>query len=191
MNRGNDGKSAVTHTAAIHHNPAYEIHSFPNDDRLSIDSGCPDAVTDGNGDNGYSSISLQAINDCQNQQDDATYSHIASGPTRAMIRDNTYAHIPNTNTTRLNSTYSYLSNQNNRPEQGNVIDTEESTYNRLSEAIAHNPLYFCNDNGQIMVDSEVDHLDSIYSHINANISKIPKPNTDYDDTTYNHLGDIC
>ena len=189
MNCGNNRKSVDT--AAIHHNPAYETHGFPNDDRLSIDSGCPDAVPDGNGDDGYTNISLQAINDYQNQQDHATYSHITDGPTSAMITNNTYAHIPNTNTTRFENTYSYLSNQSNPLVQGNVIDTEESTYNHLSEAIAHNPLYFCNDNGQMMVESEVDHLDCTYSHTNANISKTPKPNIDYDDTTYNHLGDIC
>jgi len=121
MNDGKNGKPYHAHETGIHHNPAYETDE------------CPDAVTEDteNGGNNCYSIPLQEMSDYQSPHDDATYSHITNGPTKAIITDNTYAHIPNTATAKFNNTYSHVTSPENRREEDTVNEPEDSTYNHL------------------------------------------------------------
>jgi len=161
-----------------------------NDDRVSNDSGCPDVSTEENVDDTYNSISFQTFSSRPN--DDTTYNHIANGPIRAIATDNTYAHIPNTKAATFDNTYSHMSNQNSRPEQDNVIETEDSPYNHLGEPTTLAAVTRRNDNGLSTVKTSDGLTDDTYSHINASSNAIQdeKLRTDYEDTTYNHLGDI-
>jgi len=174
--------------AGLHHNPAYEIEGLPDDDRISNDSGCPDVAADNNVDDEYNSIPLQSFKDHRAQHDSA-YNHITIRPAGAIATDNTYAHIPNPKATNFGTTNN-LSDNFNR--QHVVSETEDSTYNHLGESNAFTSVSHCNDKAHLTVKSNNDLLDDTYSHINANRnnSQNATPRADYEDSTYNHLGDI-
>jgi len=186
--RGKRGHSVNGPEPGIQNNPAYET----NGDQISNDSGCPDVSTDDIGDNEYNSISLKAMNDYQNPHGDATYNHITFGPTKAIETDNTYAHIPNTKAAVFDNTYSHMSNQNTRPEHDPNMETDDSTYNHLGEPTALAAVTHRTDNEHLSVKSNNGLTDDTYSHINANSNGVQnqKLRADYEDTTYNHLGDI-
>jgi len=162
-----------------------------NDDQLSNDSGCQDIAAKVDADGEYNTVSIQTFNSHQHPSVDATYNHIALGPKSVIAIDNTYAHIPNA-ATGSDNTYSHMSKPNTRPEHDNVNEPEDSTYNHLGESIALSSLSRRNDDGQFGAQSNNGQMDDTYSHINANNDKshIQNPKTDYEDTTYNHIGDI-
>jgi len=153
---------------------------------LSTDSGCQDIATELDGGGEYSSISLQC------PPVEATYNDITVGDISVLATDNTYAHIPNTKATRFNNTYFHMSNANNQPEPKNVKDPEDSTYNYLGESTSLSSLSRHIEDGQLRSQSINRQSDDTYSHINANTAEyhIQHPKTDYEDTTYNHIGDI-
>ena len=190
MDNCKNGKPCHVHEAGIQHNPAYETNSVPNDKSLSNGNRCPDAVTDDNGHIDYNNIFRQATNDYQNPHDDATYNHIINGPTRAIIIDKTYAHIPNTAAARLDNTYSHLPSKENRYEQNNVNEPEDSTYNHLGLSDPSSYLSGRNNNRQIR-DKTNSRKDDTYSHINPNYKNATyhQSNAGYEDSTYNHIGD--
>jgi len=163
-----------------------------NDDQISNDSGCPHVGTHDHVDDEYNSISLQTFKDDQNLHDDATYNHITSGPTHAIATDNTYAHIPNTKAATFDNTYAHMSNQNSRSEHHTNMETEDSTYNHLGEPTALAAVSCRTDNEHLTVKTNNGLTDDTYSHINANSNGVQnqKLRADYEDTTYNHLGDI-
>jgi len=167
------------------------VEDAHNDDQLSNDSGCQDIATDVDGNGEYNTIALQTFKSNQRLSVDATYNHIALGPKSAITIDNTYAHIPNS-ATGSDNTYSHMFNQNNRPEQENENESVNSTYNHLGETIALSSLSRHNEDGQFGAQSNNGQTDDTYSHINENNNKshIQNPKTDYEDTTYNHIGDI-
>jgi len=189
MNNGKALHPFDAHLTGNQHNQTYETNGIPNDDKLTTDSGCLDVATDGNSGDEYNSIHLQTFNDYEHPQDDATYNHITIGSTTAIPTDNTYAHIPKTKAATFDNTYSHMSNMNSRPEQENVNETDDSTYNHLGEPTA---LAAVSCNGQLTDNPNNGLTDDTYSHINANNNGLQnqKLRTDYEDTTYNHLGDI-
>jgi len=81
-------------------------------------------------------------------------------------------------------------NVNNQPEQKNVNEPDDSTYNYLGESTSSLSRYI--EVGQLRSQSINGQSDDTYSHINANTAEcdIQNPKTDYEDTTYNHIGDI-
>jgi len=166
------------------------MEGSPNEDQVSNDSGCPDIATDDTIDNAYNSIPLHTFS--HNPNDDATYNHITSGPTHAVATDNTYAHIPNTKAATFDNTYSHMSNQNSRPELDTNMETDDSTYNHLGDPTALAAASYRTDNIQITVKPSNGLTDDTYSHINtnSNATQNQKLRADYEDTTYNHLGDI-
>ena len=85
-----------------------------------------------------------------------------------------------------------MSNANNQPEPKNVKDPEDSTYNYLGESTSLSSLSRHIEDGQLRSQSINRQSDDTYSHINANTAEyhIQHPKTDYEDTTYNHIGDI-
>jgi len=160
------------------------------DDNISNDSGCPDVATDDNADDQYNSIPLHTFKDHRTQHD-AAYNHITIGPTGVITTDNTYAHIPNTKTAMFDNTYSHLSDQINRPEQENVIETDDLTYNHLGETFVRTSESHRNDDGTFRGKPYNALTDDTYAHINANSNQTKNAtvSSDYEDT-YNHLGDI-
>jgi len=174
--------------AGFHHNSAYEIEGLPNDDQISNDSGCPDVATDDIIVSEYNNIPLHTFKDHPMQHDSA-YNHITIGP--VITTDNTYAHIPNTTVTMFDNTYSHLSDQTNRPEQDNAIETDDSTYNHLRETFVRTSESHPNDAGPFRRKPNDALTDDTYAHINANSNQTKNAtvSSDYEDT-YNHLGDI-
>ena len=179
MNAGKNGKPPDAPEADIQHNPADETDE------------CPDAVTEDTENGGNNCIPLQEMSDYQSPHYDATYNHINNGPTKAIITDNTYAHIPNTATAKFDNTYSHVTSPENRREKDTVNELEDSTYNHLSESGLISSASGRSNNRRISVKPD-GHKDDTYSHINANNNTAiaQMPNTNEDDT-YNHIGDTC
>jgi len=155
MNAGKNGKPPDAHEAGIQHNPAYET-----DD-------CPDSVTDDTENGANNSIPLQEMSDYQSPHNDATYNHINNGPTKAIITDKTYAHIPKTAAARFDNTYSHVTSQENRHELDNVNEPEDSTYNHLGQSEPSSSVSGRKYNRQIRVKTN-GQKDYTYSHISAN-----------------------
>jgi len=190
MNDGKNGKPPHAHETGIQHNPAYGTNSAPNDKPLSNGNACSDAVADDNGHVGYNSITQQATSDYQSPHDDATYTHITNGPTRAITINKTYAHIPNTAAARFDNTYSHVPSQESRHEHDNVNEPDDSTYNHLGLSDPSSYLSGRNNERQIRVKTN-GRKDDTYSHVTANNNKArnKKSNAAYEDSTYNHLSD--
>jgi len=179
-----------TKAPSFHHNPAYEVEDASTDVQLSNDSGCQDIAAEVDGGE-YNTVSFQRLNSHQRSSLDATYSHITIGPTHAIETDNTHAHIPNTKAATFGNTYSNMSNQDSF-EEDYVFETEDSTCNHLGEPTALAAVSRRTDNAQLTVQPDNGLTDDTYSHIsaNSNVLQNQKLRADYEDTTYNHLGDI-
>jgi len=189
INNGKTAHSFDPHQVGIQQNPTYEKDEISNDDH---DSRCLDASTDNKGGDECNSISFRATNEYQNPHDDTYYNHINIRPTHAIATDNTYAHILNTKAATFDNTYSHMSNQDSTSEQDTNMETDDSTYNHFGDLTAITAVSYRHGNGLLTVKTNNGFTDDTNSHINenSNASKNQKLETDYDDTTYNHLGDL-
>ena len=157
---------------------------------MSNDSGCQDIATDVDGDGEYNTIALQTFKNNQRSSVDSTYNHITIGTKGQIAIDNTYAHIPNA-ATGFDNTYSHMSTVNNRHEQEYVDEPDDATYNHLGETFSQTFLSHGNGHGYLTGKTNNSQTDDTYSHINAKYANSQnKTRTDYEDVTYNHLGEI-
>jgi len=165
------------------------MENVASNNQLPNEDGCVDIPSEMDGEGEYSTISLETFSGHRRPSFDATYNHITMGPTSAIAIDNTYAHIPNT-VGRFDKTSSLLSNKNNQPEQNTTNGIDDPTNNHLGGSVSHVSL--SNDNGLLGVKNNINQTDETYSHINENNAKSQTHilSTDYEDTTYNHLGDL-